>query len=85
MKYLEANAKGPEGENKMQPGNRADQGGTTMSAPIGPKAQKLAKDLKVDLSSVKGTGRNGMVTEFDVRKFAASSAQVSLTLPIDKA
>lgn len=33
-----------------------------------PAVRKLAKELKVDLSKVKGTGRRGMITDEDVRR-----------------
>lgn len=35
-----------------------------------PRVKRLAKELKVDLADVTGTGRNGRITEDDVRAFA---------------
>ncbi len=37
--------------------------------PASPAAKRLAKELGVDLSSVAGTGKEGRVTEEDVKKF----------------
>ena len=37
--------------------------------PASPAAKRLAKDLGVDLASVPGTGKEGRVTEDDVKKF----------------
>lgn len=70
-------------ENKMQPGSRKDQkldpkdpaslvsgtrarGAGTTGAPS-ESVQKLATELKVDLTTVKGTGDKGTITEQDVR------------------
>lgn len=68
-------------ENKMQRGSRPDQGGSgkrnpedLVSSPsraegrsVHQGVQKLATELNVDLSTVKGTGANGEITEKDVR------------------
>lgn len=61
MKYLDA-----KGENKMRDGTRTDE----QSAESVERVQKLADELKVDLSKVAGTGRRGAVTENDVRRAA---------------
>lgn len=42
--------------------------------PISPAARRLAKELGVDVSELKGTGLGGLVTEKDVRAFVSSSA-----------
>jgi pyruvate dehydrogenase E2 component (dihydrolipoamide acetyltransferase) len=42
-----------------------------------PSVRKLARDLGVDLSKVKGTGPGGRILESDLRAYANSSAQVS--------
>ncbi len=34
---------------------------------VSPRLRKLAKELGVDLDSVKGTGKNGSITEEDIR------------------
>ncbi len=40
-----------------------------------PKVRKLAKELGVDISQVKGTGAEGMITEEDVRRAAEALAK----------
>ena len=42
-----------------------------------PAVRRLAAELKVGLSSVKGTGPSGRITEGDIRKAAGQSASVS--------
>lgn len=45
------------------------------SAPaISPKARRLAKELGVGLSNVRGTGPDGVITADDIQKFADSEA-----------
>lgn len=73
----------PKEENKMQTGTRSDQkldpknpeslvsgsrrgGAGTTGAPSA-SVQKLATELHVDLTTVKGTGDKGAITEQDVR------------------
>lgn len=46
-----------------------------------PAVRKLAKDLKVDLSKVKGTGPQARITEEDVRKAADSRPSGGQALP----
>jgi pyruvate/2-oxoglutarate dehydrogenase complex dihydrolipoamide acyltransferase (E2) component len=41
--------------------------------PVSPLARRVARDLGVDLSHVVGTGAGGLVTEEDVRAFAANA------------
>jgi len=48
----------------------AERGGTTGSVAATPPVRKLAKDLGVDLGTVRGTGPNGRVMEDDVRRVA---------------
>jgi len=40
---------------------------------ISPKARRLAKELGVDLSSIRGTGPDGVITGEDVQRVAATS------------
>lgn len=68
-------------ENKMQRGSRLDQGGrgkqnpedlvssprAALNSNVDKNVRRLAHDLGVDISTVKGTGANGEVTEKDVR------------------
>jgi len=42
--------------------------------PASPAAKRLAKELGVDLTQVKGTGPEGRIVEDDVRRFAEQSA-----------
>jgi len=41
-----------------------------------PKARKLAKELNVDLSQIKGTGANGVITDDDVLKSRSGTTPV---------
>lgn len=41
---------------------------------ISPKARRLAKELGVDISKIKGTGANGVITAEDVQGFADAKA-----------
>jgi len=86
MRYLEAKRLVVQkGEHKMAPGIRVDQrdetvpvnAGTDKMSPehlgevkIRPDVYELADELNVDLSTVKGTGRDGQITKSDVRQAA---------------
>ena len=48
-----------------------------------PVVRKLAKDLKVDLTQVIGTGANGRITEDDVRKFSGKKPAAKVTKKYD--
>jgi pyruvate dehydrogenase E2 component (dihydrolipoamide acetyltransferase) len=55
--------------------SRAVQGATRRGrAPASPRAKRLAAELGIDVASVAGTGPDGLVTEDDVRRAAASAA-----------
>jgi pyruvate/2-oxoglutarate dehydrogenase complex dihydrolipoamide acyltransferase (E2) component len=91
MRYLDARKAGgndqkdsllPVGENKMQRGNRLDQGGdprdlvsSTRPMGSGSAAKALAKELNVDIATVTGTGPNGSVTEKDIRAAARKAPE----------
>lgn len=47
-----------------------------------PVARKMAADLHVDLTKVKGTGESGRVMKADIQKAASSSPTVSATPPV---
>ena len=60
---------------------------TQPAQPVGriiasPRAKKLAKELGVDLTTVKGTATGGRITEQDVRKAAASESSKSVEHPV---
>jgi len=44
---------------------------------ISPKARRLAKELEVDISKIKGTGAAGVITAEDVQAFAETKAHAS--------
>jgi pyruvate dehydrogenase E2 component (dihydrolipoamide acetyltransferase) len=52
-------------------------GEDTGEARVSPIARRLAAQLGVDLSQVKGTGRNGRISKEDVEAFAAARAAAS--------
>ena len=57
---------------------------------ISPKARRLAKELGVDFTQIRGTGPDGVVTAEDVQKFAdsknaPSAGTVSATAPVTEA
>ena len=45
-----------------------------------PATRRLAREMGVDLSSVKGSGPQGRVTDDDVRRFASSSGPATVTV-----
>ncbi len=50
---------------------------TTSAVRVSPVAKRLAKKLGVDLSTVKGTGRNGRISKEDVEAAAASAGDAT--------
>jgi pyruvate dehydrogenase E2 component (dihydrolipoyllysine-residue acetyltransferase) len=64
-------------------GAAADTGGerTAAEARVSPIARRLAEQLGVDLSLVKGTGRNGRISREDVEAFAAQRSQATAAAP----
>ena len=54
---------------------------------VSPRARKLAKELGVSLEAVSGTGKNGIVTEEDIRNASAPSSsstiKVKETIPLN--
>ncbi|HEU4849668.1 MAG TPA: dihydrolipoamide acetyltransferase family protein [Terrimesophilobacter sp.] len=79
---------GPPVEGGNRPARRARKGGAAASPiepasspvePAGtprstPPVRKLARDLGIDLATVTGTGKNGLITREDVEEAAGSSA-----------
>lgn len=47
-----------------------------------PHTRKLARDLGLDIETVRGSGENGRVTEEDLRKAASFAGQKTETVPI---
>lgn len=50
--------------------------------PTSPAARRLAKELGVDLSVVKGTGPNGRITEADVKRFHEEGPPTPTATPL---
>jgi pyruvate dehydrogenase E2 component (dihydrolipoamide acetyltransferase) len=50
--------------------------------PAAPATRRLARELKVDLRAVRGTGPAGRVTDEDVRRAAAGELPAAATVPI---
>lgn len=50
--------------------------------PTSPAARRLAKELGVDLSLVKGTGPNGRITETDVKRFHEEGPPTPAATPL---
>jgi len=55
---------------------RAETRRASSRQPVSPAARRLARELGVDLPGVEGTGAGGLVTEGDVRTFAAGAQAV---------
>ncbi len=53
---------------------------TAVGAPqISPKARRLAKELGIDISKMKGTGADGVITAEDVQAFARSESGATVS------
>ena len=50
-----------------------------------PAARRLAKELGIDLSKVKGTGPGGVITVEDVKRYAEETAKATAPAPAPKA
>ena len=61
------------------PSGSASFGEESGEARVSPIARRLAEQLGVDLSQVKGTGRNGRISKEDVEAFAAARAAAPST------
>lgn len=74
MKFLEAKGGNRGVQNKMLPGSRPDQNGAGSqpgTPTVRPEVQALADELGINLSTVSGTGKEGSITKFDVKRAAA--------------
>ncbi len=75
-KQLEPAAKA--GDNHAPPPAPAIQSGDAKTVPAGPATRRLARELGIDLAQVTASGKNGRVTEDDVKTYVkglASGAQ----------
>lgn len=52
---------------------------------VSPRARRLARELKVDCSALRGTGKGGRIREADVLAAAASSASLALPAASERA
>lgn len=52
---------------------------------VSPRARKLAKDFKVDLNTLKGTGPNGRITAADVEAASGKVATPAVVAPVPTA
>ena len=52
-----------------------DPEGTPPAGPLSPLVRKMARELNLDLTQVKGTGAGGRITKQDVEAFAAAQSQ----------
>lgn len=52
---------------------------------VASRLQKIARDLGVDLENIQGTGRNGKITEEDIRKIQKETAQKRTTQEANEA
>ena len=83
-KDVEAAASAPpkkETEGKLQPKQNKGEESRVKASPV---ARRVAAELGVDLSGVKGTGPDGRVTEIDVRAAAKSKTVEAVVSPAPK-
>jgi pyruvate dehydrogenase E2 component (dihydrolipoamide acetyltransferase) len=52
------------------------------AGPLSPLVKKMARELNLDLSQVKGTGAGGRITKQDVEAFAAAKSQPAAPAPV---
>ncbi|MDN7227530.1 dihydrolipoamide acetyltransferase family protein [Planococcus sp. N064] len=61
-------------EDTEQPKEASGQTGPAKTLRLAPGLRKLARELNVPLESIAGTGRNGKITEKDIRRVAGQTA-----------
>jgi len=66
---------------KEQPQVAAAPSAPTTTARISPKARRLAKELGVDIATVRGSGADGEILASDIQSAAASAAEGNLEVP----
>jgi pyruvate dehydrogenase E2 component (dihydrolipoamide acetyltransferase) len=59
----------------------AESGSAEPAGPLSPLVKKMARELNLDLSQVKGTGAGGRITKQDVEAFAAGKSQPAAPAP----
>ncbi|RNF39011.1 dihydrolipoamide acetyltransferase family protein [Planococcus salinus] len=76
----------PEELKMVEKGENQQQAGTTPQQKealrVTPGMRKLAKELGVQLENVKGSGRNGKITETDIRQAATEGDQTEEAIPL---
>ncbi|MGY6529387.1 MAG: dihydrolipoamide acetyltransferase family protein [Cyanobacterium sp.] len=80
-------ASAPKVEKKVETPTPEPVATTPINVPSGrliasPRAKKLAKELKVDLTTLTGTGLNGRITAEDVEKVAGKAPTVPTVTPV---
>jgi pyruvate dehydrogenase E2 component (dihydrolipoamide acetyltransferase) len=71
---------GNNGASQVAPAQTPAAAGTGKAVPAGPATRRLARELGIDISQVAPTGKNGRVTEIDVKNYVkelASGARTS--------
>jgi pyruvate dehydrogenase E2 component (dihydrolipoamide acetyltransferase) len=71
---------GNNGASQVAPAPAPAAAGTGKTVPAGPATRRLARELGIDISQVAPTGKNGRVTEIDVKNYVkelASGARTS--------
>jgi 2-oxoglutarate dehydrogenase E2 component (dihydrolipoamide succinyltransferase) len=58
-----------------------DPEGTPPAGPLSPLVRKMARELNLDLTQVKGTGAGGRITKQDVEAYAAAHSQPAAPAP----
>jgi 2-oxoglutarate dehydrogenase E2 component (dihydrolipoamide succinyltransferase) len=58
-----------------------DPEGTPPAGPLSPLVRKMARELNLDLTQVKGTGAGGRITKQDVEAYAAAQSQPAAPTP----
>ena len=59
-------------------------GSTDEAVKISPRAKKIAEDKGLDYSHIKGTGRLGIITVDDLKKYGKPHSEKSIELPVQK-
>ena len=71
---VEETAKEPEPETAKEPEQVIEKKEETEGYSAGPAVRKLARDLEIDLTQIKGTGRNGRILKEDIKQAIKTSS-----------